>query len=322
MARISPHHETNMHASVLRYIDQVARSKSIRRAAREMNVAASAVNRQILNLEQELGVALFERLSSGVRPTPAGEILLSHVRKTLSDWRSTTGGIAALTGEISGEVRILSIPPLIASVLASVVNELTEEHEKINFSVLESDGSNTKSAEQMQIGYPDIALLPFDRRHHNYMMVDTLIMKLGAVVSRGHPLTQQKRVTFSECASHPTVMLYDNWVQNHSEMEFRNTGARYQPRVKSNSWMFVREMIRAGKGIGFFTPVGIVEEIERGELEFVPLDIPEDENSRLSIYVHADRCQSAEVIAAVNAIRHRFEKVRDLLAVLDAKEAR
>src|SRR5277367_215921 len=52
--------------AVLRYVDQVARSGSIQRAAKELNIAASAINRQILTSEQDLGVALFERVSKGM----------------------------------------------------------------------------------------------------------------------------------------------------------------------------------------------------------------------------------------------------------------
>ncbi len=58
--------------AVLRYVDQVAKSGSIQRAAKELNIAASAVNRQILLLEQELGVTLFERVTRGMRLTSRG----------------------------------------------------------------------------------------------------------------------------------------------------------------------------------------------------------------------------------------------------------
>ncbi len=61
----------------LRYIDQVARSGSIQKAAKELNVAASAIDRQILLLEQDMGVELFERLPRGMRLTAAGDALVT-----------------------------------------------------------------------------------------------------------------------------------------------------------------------------------------------------------------------------------------------------
>jgi DNA-binding transcriptional LysR family regulator len=67
--------------AVLRYVDQVARSGSIQRAAKELNIAASAINRQILTLEHDLGVALFERVSKGMRLTPAGDNVVTLSRR-------------------------------------------------------------------------------------------------------------------------------------------------------------------------------------------------------------------------------------------------
>src|SRR4051812_35299240 len=57
---------------VLAYVDAVARCGSIRKAAEALNVASSALNRQILDLEADLGSPLFERLPRGVRVTSAG----------------------------------------------------------------------------------------------------------------------------------------------------------------------------------------------------------------------------------------------------------
>ena len=59
-----------MHARVLRYLDEVVRRGSIRKAAEHLHVAPTAVNRQILDLEAELGTPLFERIHKRLRLTP------------------------------------------------------------------------------------------------------------------------------------------------------------------------------------------------------------------------------------------------------------
>ena len=61
-----------LHGRLLRYLDEVARSGSIRKAADRLNVAASAINRQILSLEAELDTPLFERMPGGLRLTASG----------------------------------------------------------------------------------------------------------------------------------------------------------------------------------------------------------------------------------------------------------
>jgi DNA-binding transcriptional LysR family regulator len=74
-----------MHARVLRYLDEVVRRGSIRKAAEHLHVAPTAVNRQILDLEAELGTPLFERIHKRLRLTPTGEMVLAHVRATLRE---------------------------------------------------------------------------------------------------------------------------------------------------------------------------------------------------------------------------------------------
>ena len=64
----------------LHYVEMVARLGSIQRTARELNIAASAVNRHILMLENELGVQLFERLPRGMRPTQRAWCAASPLR--------------------------------------------------------------------------------------------------------------------------------------------------------------------------------------------------------------------------------------------------
>ena len=74
-----------MHARVLRYLDEVVRRGSIRKAAEHLHVAPTAVNRQILDLEAELGAPLFDRIHNRLRLTPLGEMVLTHVRSTLRE---------------------------------------------------------------------------------------------------------------------------------------------------------------------------------------------------------------------------------------------
>jgi DNA-binding transcriptional LysR family regulator len=69
-----------LHSRKLLYMHEIARCGSIRKAAARLNVASSAINRQILALEEEMGAPLFERLPRGLRLTAAGELCIEHIR--------------------------------------------------------------------------------------------------------------------------------------------------------------------------------------------------------------------------------------------------
>src|SRR6266567_3317774 len=73
------------HMRILQYVDEVARTGSIRKAAERLHVTSSAVNRRIMDLEAELGASLFERWPRGVRLTAAGEIFVHYLRGQIAD---------------------------------------------------------------------------------------------------------------------------------------------------------------------------------------------------------------------------------------------
>ena len=110
-----------MHASVLRYFVEVARCGSVRRASEKLYVAASAVNRQILKLEDELGTELFDRIPNGMRLNAAGERLLRHVQTTLHDFQVTRSELDALKGDRTGHVKVASMDSLFVDVLPSAI---------------------------------------------------------------------------------------------------------------------------------------------------------------------------------------------------------
>ncbi len=123
-----------MHAAALRYLEKVARAGSIRQAAERLNVAASAINRQILKLEDEFGVQLFQRLPRGLRLTPAGDLAVRHARATLHDFERLRGQISELKGVKSGVVRIACLDSLLAHVLPEVITAFNRRHPAVTFS--------------------------------------------------------------------------------------------------------------------------------------------------------------------------------------------
>ena len=73
------------HLRPLQYLDAVAKAGSIRKAAETLAITSTALNRRILDMEEDLGAQIFERLPRGVRLSTAGEIYIQHVRAQIND---------------------------------------------------------------------------------------------------------------------------------------------------------------------------------------------------------------------------------------------
>ena len=109
----------------------MARHGSIRKAAEALHVVSSALNRRILELEEELGFELFERLPRGVRPTAAGELFLAYVRRSLKDLRQLEAQIAGLQGLMRGSIRIAVAESVTTRFLPEAIMAYQAEHREI-----------------------------------------------------------------------------------------------------------------------------------------------------------------------------------------------
>jgi len=304
-----------MHSAVLKYIDYVARYGSIRRAAGALNVASSAVNRQILNLEAEVGTPLFERIGGGVRPTPAGDYVIRHARRTLVEWERALTDISALSGKISGDVKVLAISAVTVQVLPHAAATLSRQHPFISLRIAEVDpGDNDR---EMRAALPDVAVLFTDRRHREYELIERVPMKIGAIMRRDHPLACRTEVSLTECASYPVTLLDGPWALSAvAESEFQKTGARFRAIFTTNSLMMSKQAVRAGLCLGFYTPTGFMDELRSGELVHVPLCERELAATEWGLFVHRSRAASPAIRAVARVLSTEFEALRASLKTL------
>ena len=191
-----------LHSRLLIYLDEVARCGSIRRAALNLNVASSAINRQILALERGLGTPLFTRLHKKLRLTAVGEVVLTHVRQTLKEYDRALGQIEDLKGLRHGEVTVATMYTLAGELLPSVVRGFLETHKRVavNIRVIVNIAEAVLASDAaIGVGFN----LPVEPGLRVYAAVP---VNFGAVVAPDHPLADRKTITIAGCASFPLIM--------------------------------------------------------------------------------------------------------------------
>src|SRR5271155_4965491 len=127
------------HLRILNYVDEVARCGSIRRAAERLNVTASAVNRRIADLEDELGTMLFDRRPRGVRLTAAGEVFVHYLRGQNDDVERMKSQIEDLKGLRRGTVRIACSQALALDFLPRQIAEFRKSYPLVSFDLKVAD---------------------------------------------------------------------------------------------------------------------------------------------------------------------------------------
>ena len=195
---------TIRHLLPFKYIDAVARVGSIRKAADQLAITSTALNRRILSMEEELGVPLFERLPGGVRLSVAGELFIHHARKQLSDLERLKSQIADLSGERRGHVAIVCGQALVENFIPEMITQYRAEHPGVTFDVRVCNRFNVR---QPLIDYSaDIALVFEPEPFQEFQKIMEVSQPIRAVLKQSHPLSSKKQLRLSECIQFPMAM--------------------------------------------------------------------------------------------------------------------
>lgn len=178
-----------MELKELTYLIAIAEEKSISRAAERLYMAQSSLSQFLSTLEANLGSKLFIRLSTGVRPTEAGRIMIEYAYATLSEFHRVQDEMQDIADLQRGRV-ILGISGFRGSyLLPPVLNEFRTKYPGIHVNIVEQ---NSMMLEEMLLsGEIDIAVIVLpvsdQRIKSEFLMKDEICI----ITSKDHPVVSK-----------------------------------------------------------------------------------------------------------------------------------
>ena len=253
-----------------RYFLAVAETGSVRAASRHLNVAASAISRQLILLEDQLGIALFDRSGRKLELSPAGEILLRGLRVASHGHEATLDNLNALRGLKRGRVRVATVESVSVSVLPEVLLEFAGKYPGIEVSVTVA-GSDAVT-ELVRDHTADVGLTFNPTSLEGLESVITRDFQLGAVMAPDHALARSKTLTLDGCFAH-RVAWPSRGLSLRAVLDKAMTGRAnsIQPAFECNSLRLMATLARLGSCIAFQPPIGIEQDLVNGSLVWIPL---------------------------------------------------
>ncbi|MED5544578.1 LysR family transcriptional regulator [Novosphingobium decolorationis] len=257
----------------LRYFMAVGRLGSIRKAADELNLSASAIDRQILNVEAELGMPLFERLPTGLKLTAAGELMMASAHQWEKGMTEVRARIEDLRGLKRGHVEIAVIDALTRGYIPETVHRIQRDYPGITISlrVLDNDSVRRAVAE----GEVDCGIM-FDPQSLRELNVRAYVeVVLGFVTPPGHPFGAREEARFSQCVGEPIIAPGEPLaVGQQVALLEAATSVPLERRVTSDNIQMISALVRQGAGIGILTSLDVMTEVQEGRLQFTRIAEP------------------------------------------------
>ncbi|MBV1829039.1 LysR family transcriptional regulator [Komagataeibacter sp. AV436] len=286
---------------ILQYFLTVIAEGSIRGAAERLNIAASAISRQIGDLEYRCGLKLLERKPRGVIPTTAGRALADFARTQHEDSERLLNYFRTLHGQHDGIVRICCAEGLAEDIIEHVLPLFRQEFPRTRLQIQGRPASDIANA--LLEGRADMGLTYDLVPCQGIRSVLCASQPISVVVHAGHEWLDHTRIRPRHLATRPLALLSENHALRRRLQQMESdAGVCFQPILETEDISTLRNFVMSGQGISLLPHFAVHQQARAGAVRAIPFD-----NMPLCITTH--------VIARVQRdIDPRLESLLGLLA--------
>ncbi len=248
----------------LEYIVALADTGQFVEAARQCAVSQPALSKQVREVEEMLGVQLFERSRPKVIVTAAGQEIVRRARQLLLEAQELVNAAGAFAGERQGTVRLGVIPTIAPYGLAGLLVKLRRLFPEVAFAIQELQ--TEVLTKQLQTGAIDLGLLarPFD--DHGLSGPDLIVEPFVLVAPTGHPLSVPEVIDTKEITGASLILMEDGHCLRDQAIDVcRVAGTPPATSVTAASVATLVRMVESGLGATLLPASALSAEVRKGQ---------------------------------------------------------
>jgi len=256
----------------LRYFTAVAEELNFRRAAARLHVTQPALSRQIRDLEQELGVELIIRTTSGVALSPAGKAFLAEARRILELSAEAALSMRKFAACRHESLDIGYIAPALGSFLTGSLQLFGQRHPKVKVTLFEL--SPARQIEALRDGRLDIALIGHScgDLQKEFDLFEIRKAPLCVVLPESHRLASQKKIRLGELAKEPFIGLSEeSFPDRNNAIAVLCRKEGFSPKFVAMADGLSSALALVGSGMGICLMPDEVEDLPHRHAVFRPL---------------------------------------------------
>ena len=291
----------------LEILQAIAETGSFTACGKKLHVSQSAISRQILLLEDELGEPLFLRVGRQVRMTPAAESLVQLGQRVFLDVRETVGSITDRTRELRGTLRLSGGMTVCLYVFPPLLKHLRRVHP--NLDVRLTVALAGRSVQEIRGGRVDAGLLTLPVQETDLVTVPALREELLLVTAPTHQLARRRKVQAKELAGLPFI-LFEVGSATRKVIDNFFASQSIEPTIvmDTENVEIIKAMVKTGLGVGIVPYQAVAREVKAGQLFCARIDGHELVRETGWVYARANRVPRIvdELLLAFGAIRDKL----------------
>jgi len=270
------------------YFYEAVRCGTIRAAADWLDVAPSAVSRQIGLLEKELDATLVERHARGVTPTEAGHCVIEYFREQLAHRDDLISRLQELRGLKTGQVSLVLGEGFVSDLLAGPMEQFCRQFSgiRVNLDV----GSTNDVIRKISNDEGEIGLVYNPPAEPKLVSRASKRQPMMAIVGPDFPRRSHKVLTVQQLATYPLAATHPSYGtrQMMEAVEYAER-VRLTPVVTTNSFAILKEFVKSGLGIAVMPAFAVTAELQARELFAIDIAHPILENAEAHMVTRVGR---------------------------------
>ncbi|WP_295728034.1 LysR family transcriptional regulator [uncultured Limosilactobacillus sp.] len=257
-----------METRVLKYFLEVAKRNNITQAAESLHITQPTLSRQIIELERELGVKLFDREKRQMRLNKAGAVFQQRAATILAILDQTTSELVHTKDQLSGTINLGIVESAVANFMMTAVSDFQARYPDVRFNIFDGDGDTL--CRRLDQGLCDLIALiqPIEATKYNYFELP-VCEQWGLIMRADDRLAKRRSITAQDLPQLPLIIGRRSLVRDDLVDDFHLDPTKLDWKVKINLPENGRHLLLTGKYYHLGIK-GVYDQYHDQRLTFVP----------------------------------------------------
>jgi len=246
----------------LRYIIALDRERHFTRAAEACMVSQPGLTIQLKNLEDEIGVKIFDRNKVPLKPTALGEQIINKAKKILREVDEMQHFIISEKDALAGNINVGVIVTLSPYVMPDFIQEMRKIAPQLHLTIKE--GSTLSLLNDLEAGIIDIALMATPTGRKTLREFPVFNEPFIAFLHADHPVAEEPLYKMADMDTSSLLLLHDEYCYNAQmlaicDIDSTNQSSNYSYHVRSIETL--KNLVRANLGFAIVPELSILHEL-------------------------------------------------------------